>query len=82
MLNAEVNGGIGFSKWPFDIHFSIQHSAFSISSTPRVQAVEVKDRVEHERIAADRSAAVHRIEREQHDMPLPIGTCTMLNAEC
>lgn len=42
----------------------------SVEFTPRVEMVEVQDRVEHERVGSDRLAAVDRIVGEQHDVPL------------
>ena len=36
----------------------------------RIQVVEIKNSVEHERIRPDRLATIERIDREQHHVPL------------
>src|ERR1051326_5951477 len=44
-----------------------------IELPPRIQIVEVHDRVQHERITPDRLPAIHGIDREEHQVPLPPG---------
>src|SRR5438045_1684121 len=46
-------------------------ASFRIQLASRVEVVEVQNRVEDERIAADGLAAVDRVVREQHDVSLP-----------
>src|SRR5437773_3037049 len=45
-------------------------SAF-LQLSPRIQIVELQNRIQHQRITPDRLPAVHRIDREEHQVPLP-----------
>src|ERR1039458_8747639 len=47
---------------------STTSTLFRIELSPRVQIVEMQDRVEHQEIAPDGLAAVHGIVAEEHDV--------------
>ena len=59
------------SSAPSAVIFYAAAALFWIELPPRVEAVEVQDRVEHHDVAADGLAAIDRVVGEEHDVALP-----------